>query len=80
MADEVLLFLNHHSHVDESNITLIFAVYLEVKDIASYAQHLPQGGDHKLLLSRYYEWFVPAVNSWLILSGKKAIRRVSIKY
>lgn len=77
MADEVMLFLNHHSHIDESNITLIFSVYLEVKDLASYAQHLPSGGDHKLLLARYYEWFVPAVSTWLNLSGKKAIRRVS---
>lgn len=78
MADEVLLFLSHHSHVDETNITLIFAVYLEIKDIATYAQHLPQGGDHKLLLSRYYEWFIPAVSTWLSICGKKAIRRVRI--
>ncbi|KAJ8969341.1 hypothetical protein NQ317_007795 [Molorchus minor] len=50
LADEVIAFLNQNEHPDAAYNRLIFAVYLEVKDLATFNQNLPMGGDHKLLL------------------------------
>lgn len=77
LADEVVSFLNQHEHPDASYTRLIFSVYLEVKDLAAFHQHLPSGGDHKLLLVRCHEWFEPSVSCWLSVCKVKALQRVS---
>lgn len=71
-------FLNQHEHPDAAYSRLIFSVYLEVKDLASFHQHLPSGGDHKLLLVRCHEWFEPSVSCWLAVCKGKALQRVGI--
>lgn len=76
MADEVIAFLKHHGQVDESNIRLMLAAYLEVKDFTTLCQNMPTGGDHKLFLSRCHEWFEPVISSWLSMCEEKAIQRV----
>lgn len=76
LSDEVIAFLNQHEHQDAAYSRLIFSVYLEVKDLASFHQHLPSGGDHKLLLVRCHEWFEPSVSCWLDLCKTKALQRV----
>ena len=74
VSDEVISFLNQQEHPDN---TLIFSIYLEVKDLASFNQHLPSGGDHKLLLPKCYEWFEPSVSCWLSICKGNALQRVS---
>lgn len=76
LSDEVVAFLNQHEHQDAAYSRLIFSVYLEVKDLASFHQHLPSGGDHKLLLVRCHEWFEPSVSCWLDQCKTKALQRV----
>lgn len=78
MADEIIAFLNHQGQADESNIRLMLASYLEVKDFTTLCQNMPTGGDHKLLLLRCYEWFEPVVSCWLSICEEKAIQRVML--
>ncbi|GJQ84188.1 hypothetical protein Trydic_g2862 [Trypoxylus dichotomus] len=73
LSDEVMTFLSQQDHPDSR---LIFSVYLEVKDLATFNQHLPSGGDHKLLLPKCYEWFEPSVSCWLSICKGKALQRV----
>ncbi|KAL3275866.1 hypothetical protein HHI36_020605 [Cryptolaemus montrouzieri] len=75
MSDEVISFLNQNEHPDSAYSRLIFSVYLEVKDLASFSQNLPSGGDHKLLLPRCHEWFEPSVSCWLDVCKAKALQR-----
>ncbi|KAG5886888.1 hypothetical protein JTB14_003789 [Gonioctena quinquepunctata] len=76
ISDEVVSFLNQNEHPDAAYNRLIFSVYLEVKDLATFSQHLPMGGDHKLLLPRCHEWFEPSVSCWLNVCKGKALQRV----
>lgn len=76
MSDEVIAFLNQNEHPDAAYSRLIFSVYLEVKDLATFHQNLPSGGEHKLLLVRCHEWFEPSVSCWLIVCKAKALQRV----
>ncbi|KAF5278098.1 hypothetical protein FQR65_LT03614 [Abscondita terminalis] len=76
LADEVVAFLNQNEHPDAAYSRLIFAVYLEIKDVASFSQNLPSGGDHKLNLVRCHEWFEPSVSCWLSICKSKALQRV----
>ncbi|XP_025835570.1 BAI1-associated protein 3 [Agrilus planipennis] len=76
ISDEIMAFLNQTEHPDSAYNRLIFAVYLEVKDLASLSQHLPSGGDHKLSLVRCHEWFEPTVSHWISLCKSKALQRV----
>lgn len=76
MAEEVVTFLSQMEQPGASNDILIFAVYLEVKDLAMFNHNLPTGGDHKLHLSRCYEWFEPLVSCWLNVCKGKALQRV----
>lgn len=76
MSDEVISFLNQNEHPDAAYSRLTFAVYLEVKDLATFNQNLPMGGDHKLLLPRCHEWFEPSVSCWLNICKAKALQRV----
>lgn len=76
LADEAIAFLNQNEHPDAAYSRLIFAVYLEVKDVASFGQNLPSGGDHKLNLVRCHEWFEPSVSCWLAVCKSKALQRV----
>ncbi|XP_064213370.1 BAI1-associated protein 3 isoform X2 [Tribolium castaneum] len=76
MSDEVIAFLNQNEHPDAAYSRLIFSVYLEVKDLATFHQNLPSGGDHKLLLVRCHEWFEASVSCWLIVCKAKALQRV----
>ncbi|KAK9871545.1 hypothetical protein WA026_012922 [Henosepilachna vigintioctopunctata] len=76
MSDEVISFLNQNEHPDSAYSRLIFSVYLEVKDLASFSQNLPSGADHKLLLPRCHEWFEPSVSCWLDVCKAKALQRV----
>lgn len=77
MADEVINFLNQNEHPDAAYSRLIFSIYMEVKDLATFHQNLPSGGDHKLLLVRCHEWFEPSVSHWLSVCKGKALQRVS---
>ncbi|CAH1112489.1 unnamed protein product [Psylliodes chrysocephalus] len=76
ISDEVVAFLNQNEHPDAAYNRLIFSVYLEVKDLATFNQNLPMGGDHKLLLPRCHEWFQPSVSCWLTVCKGKALQRV----
>jgi len=76
MADEVVNFLNQNQHPDAAYSRLIFSIYMEVKDLATFSQNLPSGGDHKLLLVRCHEWFQPSVSHWLNVCKGKALQRV----
>ncbi|CAG9835482.1 unnamed protein product [Diabrotica balteata] len=76
IAEEVVAFLHQNEHPDTAYNRLIFSVYLEVKDLASFSQHLPVGGDHKLLLSHCHDWFEPAVSCWLTSCRGRALQRV----
>ncbi|CAH1171241.1 unnamed protein product [Phaedon cochleariae] len=76
ISDEVISFLNQNEHPDAAYNRLIFSVYLEVKDLATFNQHLPMGGDHKLMLPRCHEWFEPSVSCWLNVCKGKALQRV----
>ncbi|KAL1518076.1 hypothetical protein ABEB36_001756 [Hypothenemus hampei] len=76
MADEVISFLNQNEHPDAAYSRLIFSIYMEVKDLATFSQNLPSGGDHKLLLVRCHEWFEPSVSHWLNICKGKALQRV----
>lgn len=76
MSDEVISFLNQNEHPDAAYSRLIFSVYLEVKDLATFSHNLPSGGDHKLLLVRCHEWFEPSVSCWLTVCKGKALQRV----
>ncbi|XP_017779059.1 PREDICTED: BAI1-associated protein 3 isoform X2 [Nicrophorus vespilloides] len=76
LADEVIAFLDQGDHISVTYTRLIFAVYMEVKDLGSFNQHLPSGGDHKLLLPKCYEWFEPSVSCWLNVCKGKALQRV----
>ncbi|XP_022901984.1 BAI1-associated protein 3 isoform X2 [Onthophagus taurus] len=73
VADEIIAFLNTQEHPDSR---LIFSVYLEVKDLATFNQNLPSGGDHKLLLPKCHEWFEPHVSCWLSICKGKCLQRV----
>lgn len=77
LSDEIVSFLNQHEHADAAYSRLIFSVYLEVKDLATFHQHLPSGADHKLLLVKCHEWFEPSVSCWLAVCKVKALHRVS---
>lgn len=77
MSDEVMAFLNQNELSDAAYNRLIFSVYLEVKDLATFSQNLPTGGDHKLLLTHCHEWFEPSVSCWLNVCKGKALHRVS---
>ncbi|CAG9770591.1 unnamed protein product [Ceutorhynchus assimilis] len=76
MADEVINFLNQNEHPDAAYSRLIFSIYMEVNDVATFHQNLPSGGDHKLLLVRCHEWFEPSVSHWLSVCKGKALQRV----
>ncbi|XP_057657644.1 BAI1-associated protein 3 isoform X1 [Diorhabda carinulata] len=76
ISEEIIAFLNQNEHPDAAYNRLIFSVYLEVKDLATFNQHLPMGGDHKLLLPRCHEWFQPSVSCWLNVCKGKALQRV----
>ncbi|XP_076272507.1 BAI1 associated protein 3 [Rhynchophorus ferrugineus] len=76
MADEVINFLNQNEHPDAAYSRLIFSIYLEVKDLATFSHNLPSGGDHKLLLVRCHEWFEPSVSHWLSMCKGKSLQRV----
>lgn len=78
VSDEVVAFLNQNEHPDSTYSRLIFSVYLEVKDLATFSQNLPSGGDHKLLLPKCHEWFEPSVSCWLDVCKAKALQRVRI--
>ncbi|XP_044760714.1 BAI1-associated protein 3 [Coccinella septempunctata] len=78
MSDEVITFLNQNEHPDLAYSRLIFSVYLEVKDLASFGHNLPSGGDHKLLLPKCHEWFEPSVSCWLDVCKAKALQRVRV--
>ncbi|KAJ8953187.1 hypothetical protein NQ318_003223 [Aromia moschata] len=79
MSDEVVAFLNQNEHPDAAYSRLIFSVYLEVKDLATFNQNLPMGGDHKLLLPRCHEWFEPSVSCWLNVCKGKALQRAEFE-
>ncbi|CAH1987257.1 unnamed protein product [Acanthoscelides obtectus] len=76
MSDEVIAFLNQNEYPDPSYDRLIFSVYLEVKDLATFSHNLPVGGDHRLLLPKCHEWFEPSVSCWLSVCKGKALQRV----
>lgn len=78
LSEEVVAFLNQHEHADAAYSRLIFSVYLEVKDLATFHQHLPSGADHKLFLVKCHEWFEPSVSCWLSVCKVKALHRVGI--
>lgn len=77
ISDEALMFLNEYEYPDAAYTRLLFSIYLELKDLASFHRNLPSGGDHKLMLVRCHEWFEPSVSSWLTVCKGKALQRVS---
>lgn len=78
MSEEVISFLNQNEHLDSAYNRFIFSVYLEVKDLATFGQNLPAGGDHRLLLPKCHEWFEPSVSCWLNVCKGKALQRVCL--
>ncbi|XP_066592429.1 BAI1-associated protein 3 isoform X2 [Prorops nasuta] len=56
--------------------TPIFELYFALQDFVNMKEHLSQSDHKSLSITKYHEWFVPAVEKWLDLAKLKAILRV----
>ncbi|XP_055382640.1 BAI1-associated protein 3 isoform X2 [Condylostylus longicornis] len=56
-----------------------FELYLALQEFSTYKQNLscqPQPPEKPLALQNYFEWFIPVLERWMVLSKTKALQRV----